>query len=147
MPAHPTPGWGAPPNKPRPRSAPRTYPILDRAAPKTKGPSFGLARKDRAADPVPGPLAYKPCDSSFCVCKPCEAYKGPSFGLRPPTIYGATQRFGRTIRDHNTGPSPAEYHVDCSTIGAATQICESAKVKATVTQKASRALAGSRHRM
>ncbi len=80
---------------------------------KAKGPSFGLAHRASRTGDTPGPNAYYACDG---CCLACDGYKGRSFGLRPPSIYGKVS---------TVTPGPAAYHTECSTIGAATQNCES----------------------
>lgn len=82
---------------------------------RVKGPTFGLAHAPIKKDPTPGPDSY--CDGR---CSACDNYKGASFGLKPPTMYG--QRGGVV----GEGPGPQSYHTGCSTIGAATRRCVTA---------------------
>lgn len=64
----------------------------------------------------PGPGSYEPCTTSFCACAHCGAVsQGTTFGTRPATYTG---------RVHwPAPPGPGEYHVECTTIGAATRTC------------------------
>ncbi|KAJ9533011.1 hypothetical protein QJQ45_018100, partial [Haematococcus lacustris] len=77
---------------------------------KTKGPSFGLPHLKLTPPLSPGPQNYHPCDGA---CVACDSYHGKSMGLRPPMFYGKVT---------TVSPGP-HYHVECSTLGAATQNC------------------------
>ncbi len=73
-------------------------PILRRS----KGPTFGLPHRQLPPTGVPGPNAYRVCDG---CCQACQGYHGPSFGLRPPTMYGSMP----------FTPGPANYHTGAAT--------------------------------
>ena len=75
------------------------------------------ARVRDQPDPTPGPGAYNPCSSDFCACTTCDGIKqGKTFGLRPPVYTGNIP--------WPPNPGAADYHVDCTTLGAATQVCD-----------------------
>ena len=68
----------------------------------------------------PGPGSYEPCTTSFCACNRCGAVsQGKTFGIRPATYTGQVE--------WPAPPGPGQYHVDCTTIGAATQMCNGSK--------------------
>jgi hypothetical protein len=71
-------------------------------------------RRSGHSDVTPGPADYHTCDSAFCACTNCEKIaQGKTFGLRPSVYTGQIPRPSKL--------SPAEYHVDCTTLGAATR--------------------------
>lgn len=73
-------------------------------------------RKPKALDSTPGPGHYYPCNSQFCACHSCDGiHAGKSFGLRPSVYTGNIP--------WPAPPAPNHYHVDCTTLGAATQVC------------------------
>eukprot|EP00195_Chlamydomonas_chlamydogama_P010238 CAMPEP_0202890498 /NCGR_PEP_ID=MMETSP1392-20130828/876_1 /ASSEMBLY_ACC=CAM_ASM_000868 /TAXON_ID=225041 /ORGANISM="Chlamydomonas chlamydogama, Strain SAG 11-48b" /LENGTH=247 /DNA_ID=CAMNT_0049574075 /DNA_START=126 /DNA_END=869 /DNA_ORIENTATION=+ len=109
--------WGPPPRTIRPASAPRARTIEDRPAPKPRGPTMGGPWTGPRPDPTPGPLDYQ-CNCGGGCCKYCDSYKGATIKGRQPLFYGKVT----TIT-----PGPANYHTECSTIGAATMDCEGAK--------------------
>lgn len=72
---------------------------------------------------TPGPGAYKPCDSSFCVCTNCEGIaSGKTFGTRPPVYTGNAKKPAL--------PGPPHYHVECTTLGAAAAPCDEESIEA-----------------
>lgn len=80
----------------------------------------GTWRKaDRLQTPLakgPGPGSYNPCTTSFCACTHCGSVsQGVSFGTRPATYTGKVT--------WAPAPGPGNYHVDCTTLGAATRKC------------------------
>ncbi|KAL6759625.1 hypothetical protein V8C86DRAFT_2572141 [Haematococcus lacustris] len=103
------PSWGPPPRQ-RTLSAAREVRQPEVIQRKTKGPSFGLPHLKLTPPLSPGPQNYHPCDGA---CVACDSYHGKSMGLRPPMFYGKVT---------TVSPGP-HYHVECSTLGAATQNC------------------------
>lgn len=66
---------------------------------------------------TPGPGSYDPCTTRFCECTRCgAASQGVSFGTRPETYTGQV--------NWPAVPGPGDYHVDCTTLGAATRTCQ-----------------------
>lgn len=76
-------------------------------------------KHSKAMEASPGPGQYSACDSSFCACNSCEGItQGKTFGMRPAVYTG---NIPAAVQ-----PGPANYHVECSTIGAAVAKCDGA---------------------
>lgn len=101
--------WGPPPRTflpPVPPPRPETPPRRMKKAPPPVRPTTPPQK-----DPTPGPADYCP----YPRCKAgCCSYKGPTFGHRVPEP------------DRLPYPGPGQYHVACTTLGAAAQGCDSA---------------------
>jgi hypothetical protein len=83
-----------------------------------KQTTWNRAPRMRPEEVTPGPSQYAPCQSDFCACNGCgSTSKGRSFGTRPPVYTGCTRP--------DQQPGPALYHVECTTLGAATRTCGS----------------------
>jgi hypothetical protein len=80
--------------------------------------TWNRAPRRQAEEVTPGPSQYAPCTSDFCSCMGCGSTgKGRSFGSRPPVYTGCMRP--------DQQPGPAAYHMDCTTLGAATRKCSS----------------------
>ena len=117
---HATMGW--PHSQRRSNAAPAAYaqptPTLKRVTvqPRLWKPPTKPAK---VLEPTPGPGQYHTCDSSFCACTNCEGIsQGKTFGLRPPVSTGNVPK--------PVYPGPADYHVECTTLGAAVAACKDA---------------------
>ena len=79
------------------------------------GPSTWQGRRQASSkDVTPGPGQYHACDSAFCACTNCEGIsQGKTMGGRPLVYTGQMPQ--------REQPGPATYHVDCTTIAAATR--------------------------
>lgn len=102
--------WGPPPAvykpAPPPPLPPVTPPAKFKKPPPPRRPADPIPH-----DPTPGPADY--CPYGACKCG-CCAYKGWTFGHRVPG------------RPKTAYPGPGQYHVACTTLGAAAQGCEGA---------------------
>ena len=86
---------------------------------RVQAPVWKPQRREHKTHATPGPGQYHPCDSSFCACSNCEGIaQGKTFGLRPEIYTGNVRKA--------VNPSPASYHVECTTLGAAAAPCDDA---------------------
>jgi hypothetical protein len=113
---------GLPHSPKRENTPPAAPPVPTTKSVRVRAPPWKPHRRERTLEATPGPGQYQPCDSSFCACTNCEGIaQGKSFGLRPEVYTGHVRKA--------VLPGPADYHVECTTLGAAAAPCDDAAAR------------------